>query len=165
MVHQNYFIIEFDNEWTYDSKESWKLYFSHKSTIISTWYANLHSKYNRKMSELIAICIFLHVRRTSSRPDFFAIKTAFKITKLKIYFLKKESNHFSNNILIQNYPKKKIFLTIFGKMRFVKLVLIWKLNKYDECDNHIRLTPYHCVSNQKCRIFLYSTMYYVNFTK
>ena len=110
MVHQNYFIIEFDNEWTYDSKESWKLYFSHKSTIISSWYANLHSKYNRKMSELIAICIFLHVYEGHLHdPIFFAIKTAFKITKLKIYFLKKESNHFSNNILIQNYPKKKSF--------------------------------------------------------
>ena len=55
-------------------KEVYNQYFSHKSSIISTWYANLHSNYNRKMSGLIAICIFLHVRRTSSRTDFFRNK-------------------------------------------------------------------------------------------
>ena len=49
------------------------------------------------MSELIAICIFLYVRRKSSRSDFFRNKNALKITILKIY-LKKETNHFSNNI-------------------------------------------------------------------
>ena len=73
---------------TLPMKELYNL--SHKSSIISTWYAYLQSNFKRKMSELIAICIFLHVRRTSSRPDFFALKTAFKITKLKIYFKKKK---------------------------------------------------------------------------
>ena len=84
--------------------------FSHKSSIISTWYANLYSNYNRIMSELIAMCIFLYVRRTTSQPDFFAIKTALKITKLKIYFIKKEQ--FSNSILIQNYQN-----TLFNHIR------------------------------------------------
>ena len=45
---------------TLPMKEVYNQYFSHKSSIISTWYANLHSNYNRKMSELIAICIFLY---------------------------------------------------------------------------------------------------------
>ena len=55
-----------------------------------------------KMSALIAICIFLYVRHFHD-PIFFAMKNAFKITKLKIYFEKKEeTNHYSNNTLITN---------------------------------------------------------------
>ena len=165
MVHQNYFIIEFDNKWTYNNKVScisacfmlfvvlfneiivltllllfemvpvikylklillfcydrpWRcpiirrIYIQkeekgcsflwkssrgsdgrneqnivgsctfHKNRVL--FQLGMHSNYNRKMSELIAICIFLYVRRTSSRPDFFRNKTALKITNLKIYF-------------------------------------------------------------------------------
>ena len=86
--------------------------FSHKSSIISTWYANLYSNYNRIMSELIAMCIFLYVRRTTSQPDFFAIKTALKITKLKIYFIKKEQLNFPTV-----FKSKTIKIPLFNHIR------------------------------------------------
>ena len=115
-------------------KYCWKLYYSHKSRISSTWYANLYSNYNRIMSEHIAICIFLYVWRTPSRPNFVRNNSALKITKLKIYFKKKR-----NNSLFQQYFNPKLskyrFLTIFGKLGFGRVDSAnWKSTKWESAN-------------------------------
>ena len=66
-------------------------------------------------------------------PIFFAIKTALKITKLKIYFKKR------NKSLFQQYfiPKlsKYRFLTIFGKLGFGKMDSAnWESAKWDSAN-------------------------------
>ena len=105
----------------------------HKNRVL--FQLGMHSNYNRKMSELIAICIFLYVRRTSSRPDFFRNQTALKITNLKIYFEKR------NKSLFQQYFNPKLlkyrFLTIFGKLGFCKMDSAnWELAKWDSANRY-----------------------------
>ena len=70
---------------------------------ISTQYANLHSNYNRKTSELIAIYVyFCTYEGHLHEPIFFAIQTTLKITKMKTYFIKR------NKSLFQRYFNPKL---------------------------------------------------------
>ena len=85
----------------------------------------------QNLLQYVYFCMYegnLHV------PTFFAIKTALKITKLKIYFKKRNKSLFQQ-YQIQNYQNTSFFLQTgirqngfgklgIGKMGFVKLVLM-----------------------------------------